>query len=132
MAKRKAKATVGANSLAAGFIEPQGRDEMNLAEFPISALTDFVPQDQNTIRYSDDSGSLMITGSDAYGLPTAADADVIVALIQLTRRRNTFKSATVPFTRSELVEILGWPESGNSYRRLTESLLRWSTTSLQY
>ena len=113
-------------------VEVLGRDEMNLAEFPIAALTDYVPKGQNTIRFGDASGNLMITGSDAYGLPTAADADVIVALIQLTKRRNKFSRATVHFTRAELLEILGWAESGKSYRRLTESLMRWSTTSLKY
>ena len=109
-----------------------GRDEMNLAEFPIASLTDYVPKGQNTIRFGDNAGSLLITGSDAYGLPTATDADVVVALIQLTKRRNQFSRSTVPFTRAELLEILGWAESGKSYRRLTESLMRWSTTSLRY
>lgn len=109
-----------------------GRDEMNLAEFPISALTDYVPPGQNTIRHGDGAGSLLITGSDAFGLPTAADADVVVALIQLTKRRSNFTDPTVTFTRTELLNILGWPESGRSYRRLTESLYRWSTTSLHY
>ena len=109
-----------------------GRDEMNLAEFPITALTDYVPRGKNIIRFGDGSGSLVITGSDAYGLPTAADADVIVALIQVTKRRNGFTAPAVHFSRAELLEILGWPESGKSYRRLTESLMRWSTTSLKY
>ena len=114
------------------LFESRGRDEMNLAEFPISALTDYLPKGQNTISFSDSAGSLMITGSDAYGLPTAADADVVVALIQLTKRRNNFHEPSVAFTRTELLNILGWPESGKSYRRLTESLFRWSTTSLRY
>lgn len=113
-------------------IDVQGRDEMNLAEFPIAALTDHVPRGCNTIRFGDASGSVMITGSDAYGLPTPADADVIVALIQLTKRRNGFTAPTVPFRRAEVLAILGWPESGKSYRRLTESLMRWSTTSLKF
>ena len=113
-------------------IDVIGRDEMNLAEFPIAALTDYVPRGQNTIRFADGSGSLVVTGSDAYGLPTAADADVVVALIQLTKRRNGFQAPAVYFTRAELIEILGWPESGKSYRRLSESLMRWSTTSLKY
>ncbi len=116
----------------AALIDVYGRDEMNLAEFPIAALTDYVPRGQNTIRFADGAGSLMITGSDAYGLPTAADADVVVALIQLTKRRNTFNTPTVHFNRTELLAILGWPENGKSYRRLTESLMRWSTTSLKY
>ena len=97
-------------------IDIYGRDEMNLAEFPIAALTDYVPRGQNTIRFGDGSGSLMITGSDAYGLPTAADADVVVALIQLTKRRNAFQTSVVHFSRTELLEILGWPVSGKSYR----------------
>lgn len=121
-----------ANTLISDPPESQGRDEMNLAEFPIAALTDYLPKGQNTISFSDGSGSLMITGSDAYGLPTAADADVVVALILLTKRRNNFSNPSVPFTRTEILHILGWPESGKAYKRLTESLLRWSTTSLRY
>ncbi len=113
-------------------LEFQGRDEMNLAEFPIAALTDYLPKGLNTISFSDGTGSLLITGSDAYGLPTAADADVIVALIQLTKRRNNFHEPSVTFNRAEVLGILGWPESGKSYRRLAESLFRWSTTSLRY
>ncbi len=113
-------------------VDACGRDEMNLAEFPIAALTDHVPRGQNTIRFADGSGSLVVTGSDAYGLPTAADADVVVALIQLTKRRNGFQAPAVHFSRAELIEILGWPVSGRSYKRLTESLMRWSTTSLKY
>ena len=113
-------------------IDVYGRDEMNLAEFPIAALTDHVPRGRNTICFGDASGSVMITGSDAYGLPTPADADVVVALIQLTKRRNGFTAPTVPFSRTEVLAILGWPESGKSYRRLTESLMRWSTTSLKF
>jgi hypothetical protein len=121
-----------AETVTPELFENRGRDEMNLAEFPISALTDYLPKGQNTISFSDSAGSLMITGSDAYGLPTAADADVVVALIQLTKRRNNFHEPSVAFTRTELLNILGWPESGKSYRRLTESLFRWSTTSLRY
>jgi hypothetical protein len=65
-----------------------GRDEMNLAEFPITLLSDRPPRDQKTLCYEDANGKLLITGSDAYGLPTAADADVIVALMQITKNKN--------------------------------------------
>src|SRR3954454_14321053 len=93
----------------AEVIEILGKDEMNLAEFPIAALTDYVPKGQNTISFNDGVGSLLVTGSDAYGLPTAADADVVVALILLTKRRNNFDTATVHFSRAEILDILGWP-----------------------
>jgi Replication initiator protein A len=112
--------------------ETNGRDEMNLAEFPITLLTDRSPRDQKTLCYEDAHGKLLITGSDAYGLPTAADADVIVALMQLTKIKNHFTDATVPFSRYELLKILNWPDTGRFYKRLAESLYRWSTTSLHY
>ena len=112
--------------------ENNGRDEMNLAEFPITLLTDRSPRDQKTLRYEDAHGKLLITGSDAYGLPTAADADVIVALMQLTKIKNNFTDATVPFSRYELLKTLTWPDTGKFYKRLAESLYRWSTTSLHY
>jgi plasmid replication initiation protein len=113
-------------------IELIGRDEMNLAEFPITLLTDRAPEGQKTLCYEDKHGKLTITGSDAYGLPTAADADVIVALLYLSKQKNNFTDPLVNFTRYELIKILGWQDIGKSYRRLTESLNRWATVSLRY
>jgi hypothetical protein len=109
-----------------------GRDEMNLAEFPITLLTDRVPAGQKTLRYEDRNGTLIVTGSDDYGLPTAADADVIVALIQLTKKKNNFSDHTVNFTRYELIKILNWQDIGKSYHRLFESLHRWAGVTLRY
>ena len=109
-----------------------GRDEMNLAEFPITLLTDRSPRDQKTLCYEDDHGKLLITGSDAYGLPTAADADVIVALMQLSKTKNNFARASVNFSRYELLRILNWPDTGKFYKRLAESLYRWAATTLHY
>lgn len=109
-----------------------GRDEMNLAEFPITLLSDRPPRDQKTLCYEDAHGRLLITGSDAYGLPTAADADVIVALMQLTKTKNNFTRASVNFSRYELLKILSWPDTGKFYKRLADSLYRWSSTTLHY
>src|SRR3954451_25216901 len=82
-----------------------GRDEMNLAEFPITLLADRAPKDQKTLVFRDGEQTLTVTGSDAYGLPTAADADVIVALIQLTKQANNFTDPTVSFPRSGLIRL---------------------------
>jgi hypothetical protein len=109
-----------------------GRDEMNLAEFPISVLADRAPKGTKTLIFRDGEATLTLTGSDAYGLPTAADADVIVALIQLTKQKNNFLYPTINFTRYELLRLLGWPNEGKSYRRLDESLNRWVGVSLHY
>ena len=109
-----------------------GRDEMNLAEFPITLLADRAPQGQKTLVFRDGEQTLTVTGSDAYGLPTAIDADVIVALIQLTKQANNFTDSTVPFTRYGLIQLLGWRDHGESYRRLTRSLKCWTGVTLNY
>jgi hypothetical protein len=111
---------------------PLGRDEMNLAEFPIALLTDQPLTGVKTLVFEDRHGKLTISGSDAYGLPTAPDSDVIVALLHLTKTRNDFTDPTVPFTRYELLKLLGWPDRGHYYQRLDESLNRWIGVTLYY
>ncbi|MBV8557739.1 MAG: replication initiator protein A, partial [Planctomycetaceae bacterium] len=114
--------------------DPQrvGRDEMNLAELPITLLADCVPEGIKTLVFEDRHGRLTVIGSDAYGLPTALDNDVIVGLIQLTKLRNDFTDPTVMFSRYELLNLLGWPDRGQYYRRLNDSLHRWVTVTLKY
>ncbi|MBV8382370.1 MAG: replication initiator protein A, partial [Planctomycetaceae bacterium] len=109
-----------------------GRDEMNLAEYPITLLADRVPEGCKTMVFEDRHGKLTVSGSDAYGLPTAPDSDVIVGLIQLTKLRNDFTNPTVEFTRYELLKLLGWPDQTHFYRRLSESLHRWAGVTLRY
>jgi hypothetical protein len=109
-----------------------GRDEMNLAEFPITVLADRAPKGTKTLIFRASQGQLTITGSDAFGLPTALDADVIVALIQLTKLKTDFKNPKVHFTRYELLRLLGWNNEGRNYRRLDESLQRWVGVTLHY
>ena len=82
-----------------------GKDEMNLAEFPITILANRAPEGVKTLRYQDSHGQLTVTGSDALGLPTAIDADVVVAAIELTKKRNNFTEQTVNFTRYELIRL---------------------------
>jgi hypothetical protein len=109
-----------------------GRDEMNLCEFPIASLADRVPEGCKTMVFEDQHGRLTVSGSDAYGLPTAPDSDVIVGLIQLTKLRNDFTNPTVMFSRYELLKLLGWPDQTRYYRRLRESLRRWVGVTLYY
>ena len=95
-----------------------GRDEMNLCEYPIASLTDHPPEGIKTLVFEDRQGRLTVIGSDAYGLPTALDNDVIVGLIHLTKLRNDFTNPAVTFSRYELLNLLGWPDRGQYYRRL--------------
>ncbi|WP_435022653.1 replication initiator protein A (plasmid) [Tundrisphaera sp. TA3] len=117
------------------------KDELNLAEFPIAALTDRVPNGQTTLVFEDKLERrdeppiirrLTIMGTGKHGLPTSTDDEVLVGLIQLTKRRSNFTDAKVPFSRYELIEILGWPQSGASYKRIEEALNRWVGVVLAY
>ena len=117
------------------------KDELNLAEFPIAALTDRVPDGQTTLVFEDklehrDSEPIVrrltIMGTHKHGLPTPLDDEVLVGLIQLTKRRSNFTDARVSFSRYELIELLGWPQSGQSYRRIEEALHRWVGVLLMY
>lgn len=109
-----------------------GRDEMNLAEFPIGLIADRSTGGVKTVVYQDKDETLTVTGSDLLGLPTALDIDVMIALIHLTKVKNDFADATVRFTRYELMRILDWPDRGYYYDRLTESLNRWVGVTLVY
>lgn len=119
-----------------------GKDEMNLAEFPITLLTDRAPKGKQVIQFQDTifdekcgkriTRKLTISADETHGLPTAADDDVILGLIQLTKSANNFTSREVEFSRLELIRLLGWPDSGDSYRRLSISLKRWLSVTLLY
>ncbi len=117
------------------------KDELNLAEFPIAARTDRVPDGQTTLVFEDklerrDSAPIVrrltIVGTHKHGLPTSLDDEVLVGLIQLTKRRSNFTDPKVQFSRYELIDLLGWPQSGQSYRRIEEALHRWVGVVLMY
>jgi hypothetical protein len=121
--------------------DPGWKDELNLAEFPIAALTDRIPDGQTTLVFEDrlerrDSAPILrrltIMGTHKHGLPTSLDDEVLVGLIQLTKRRSNFTDPKVQFSRYELIELLGWPQSGQSYRRIEEALHRWVGVVLMY
>ena len=117
------------------------KDELNLAEFPIAALTDRVPDGQTTLVFEDKLEQkdappiirrLTIMAPSKHGLPTAVDDEVMVGLIQLTKRRNNYTEPKVSFSRYELIELLGWPQNGQSYQRIEEALHRWVGVVLMY
>lgn len=124
-------------------LEPfiDGRDELNLAEFPLATLSNRVSAKTETLEFSDrilDKGTrksierkLTITASEKYGLPTALDDEVILALVQLSKIQG-FRSKTVRYTRYEILKILGWKDNGANYRRVKESLEKWLNVGLKY
>jgi hypothetical protein len=118
-----------------------GRDEMNLAEFPLATLADRAPRGCKTLVFEDrifdrsQNGycirRLTISASDKYGLPTAADDEVILGLVQVSQATD-FACRRVRFSRYQLIHLLGWRDEGRSYRRLEQSLKRWLGVTLYY
>ncbi len=119
-----------------------GTDELNICEFPLASAGRERGDSSNTLFFEDkifDEGSqqhierkLIVTASQAFGLPTPADNDVLLVLMYLTLVRNGFAERTVKFSRYELVKFLGWDQGGKSYRRIDESLQRWVNVTLNY
>ena len=124
-----------------------GRDEMNLADFPISVLQRQQPSDENgqkldTIVYESsrhDSATrqrvtqrVTLQSSSRDGLPTPADEHVILALLFVAKHSNDFREPTVNFAPGQLFEIMGWSPNGRSYQRLRGVLRRLKALNIRY
>ena len=119
----------------------EGKDELNLAEFPLSSIAYRLDLDQKTMIFEDKiwdanrgemvTRQLTITASHQYGLPTALDDEVILGLIQISKLRN-FADRKVNFSRYQLIRILNWRDESKSYERIEKSLNRWVGVTLYY
>lgn len=122
--------------------EIDGRDEMNLAEFPLFSLKRRIPADQKTLSYETDfedrktgktvRRKFQITAGDAYGLPTARDGDVLMALLYFAKEQNKLEDQTVHFSRYEMAKLLGWGDGGATYRDIQAALFKWLGVTLEY
>lgn len=123
----------------------QGHDELNLVEFPLVVLAKRPPAGLHTIEYQDHDRhprtgapvlrKVTITGAGKYGLPTIHDEDVLMGMIYLTvadKSKTGFNDPTVRFSRRELLQLLGWPDTGDYYNRLKQSIRRWKGVTIVY
>jgi len=117
-----------------------GRDEMNLAEFPLAGLSNRSPKEKTLVfeastrdkrQGADVRKRLTVAASAKYGLPTASDDEVILGLVQFAKACR-FTQRTVAFVPAELFRLLGWRDGGRSYSRLETSLKRWLGVTLYY
>ncbi len=124
-----------------------GRDEMNLADFPISALQRVQKSDGQggkldrlefrASRYDPATRQrvqqkITLTSTARDGLPTPADEHVILALLYVAKHSNNFDEATVHFAPSQLFQIMGWAPNGRSYTRLRNVLRRLKALTIRY
>lgn len=113
-----------------------GRDEMNMVEFPFGPITsrksktfevEHPVYDRQLKR--EVKRKLLITGSDAFGLPRPIDDQVLIGMKALTYE-NRFATRRVEFSRYQLCRTIGWSTDGRAYRRLGESLMRIAGTMM--
>src|SRR4051812_17203151 len=92
-----------------------GRDEMNLVEFPFATLSDraggvqvleFQVADIDRESPAPVEQKLTVTGDPKHGPPTAKDEDVSLALLHLTNYHPNSPPPTARFTRHELIRLL--------------------------
>jgi hypothetical protein len=124
-----------------------GRDEMNLADFPISALQRQQPADADgrkldrleftASRYDPATRrriqqKVTLTSSARDGLPTPADEHVILALLYVAKHSTNFAEPTVHFAPGQLFAVMGWAPNGRSYVRLRDVLRRLKSLTIRY
>ncbi|MEO1528977.1 MAG: plasmid replication initiator TrfA [Planctomycetota bacterium] len=111
---------------------------MNLVEIPFGPISttnaktlevEHETFDNQTGRYV--TRKLLMTGTDAFGLPRPIDDQVMVGLKALTSKAK-FQSRKVKFSRYELCNEIGWAINGRSYKRLEDSLDRIASTTLKF
>ena len=122
------------------FDRTDGRDELNLAEFPLFYLGQRVPKGLDTLTFQNVvhdpvrnrsvTRRFQLAASGAYGLPTAADADVLHSLMFLCKQASNLSSPVVTFSRYQLCDVLGWPKNGKSYVRIETALRKWVSLTL--
>ena len=118
-----------------------GRDEMNLVEFPFATLSErsgktqmleFEVEEFDRVLRKPVVRKLTVTGDTKFGLPTSKDEEVYLGLLQLTKRKSKFSDPIVLFTRSELIQLMGWRNRDWSYHRISTALARLTGVRLFY
>jgi plasmid replication initiation protein len=115
-----------------------GKDEMNLAEYPLSVLTHRIPRNRKTYsftqRITDHQGTVIkqswsVLGSDKYGLPTPYDDDVLIALLYCYKEQKP-QGKQIHFSLYKLCQIMRKVLSKREYDRMRDSLNRLTSTTI--
>lgn len=125
----------------------EGRDELNLADFPISVLQRQQPVDErgaklDTAVYAANrydrrarqqvQQKVTLETSSRHGLPTPADENVVLALLYVAKHTNDFADPVVHFSPRQLFDIMGWAPNSRSYDRLRAVLRRLQALVIRY
>ncbi len=114
--------------------------EVNLEVLPIfrfiSTKRDSSPYSYESVVRSPDGSELRkeikVVPSGEYGAPGVREMDVVVAIFELVQQRGGMPAnGEVVTSRSELLGILGWTDSGTNFEDLKSCLLRIRHTTIE-
>ncbi|KAA3597468.1 MAG: hypothetical protein DWQ06_13775 [Calditrichaeota bacterium] len=117
----------------------QGKDDMNLVEFPFASIRP--DNDKKFATFSreekDPNGNTIqkewtIEGHIKLGLPIPSTEDTLLAIIELCKEQSNFKSKTVYFNRAELLNRMNYGKSQRYYKRLEKDLQILKAVSIEY
>ncbi len=110
------------------YLMLKGKDELNLAEFPLARLgrndTRDVIEYHGEIRdprHGIVEQKWTVSGSAKFGLPTEFAERVLVGLIYLTAQEN-FQARKVPFTIYGVLKLLGLTHNKRNYKAVEKAL----------
>lgn len=110
------------------------KEEMNIAEYPVTLLSKRIPKGLKTIEYKDwvtvngERKPLrwIVTGSDKYGLPVGSDQDFFLSVMEVWRKQG-FKDRTIPIgSIYSMLKEMNLPTTKQYYERFKMSLDRFT------
>ncbi|MBV7326810.1 replication initiator protein A [Chloroflexi bacterium TSY] len=115
----------------------EGRDEMNLAEFPIATIGRNYRKEvlEFSGEYRDKAGNKhdqrwVVRSGAGLGLPTEFAERVLVALIAITAE-DDFREKHVEFTTYRILKILGWDINRRNYRAVDKALKQLANITIE-
>lgn len=109
----------------------QGKDEMNLADFPFASLRRRRDSRESFVYEGWVTGQdgqrrrqhWIVRGLSGIGLPTEYDERVVVALMAITASHG-FADRKVPFSVYQVLQVMGLTDSKRDYQNIERSLER--------
>jgi len=124
--------------LESSLEEQISKDEMNLAEYPITLLSRRSPKGIKTIEYTDwvtiegqkKPLKWIVTGSGKFGLPVGGDQDIYVGIMEVWRECG-FKDRVIPIgSIYKMLKRMGLPDDKRNYDRFRSAIDRLTTVSI--
>lgn len=76
--------------------------------------------------------ALYICGNAESGIPARQDVCILEAIMKMTHKKTKLEESVVKFDLKELMLLLGWFNTHESYKKIDSSLKKWGSLMLSY